>query len=76
MLVPLSQANRKSSLKPPTDSLPGAPPNYDDKDKNGIDAERASIDSSNYNPRTIEGLRAEIEADAAAFGVDSVYDRT
>ncbi|KAB8446227.1 hypothetical protein FH972_025209 [Carpinus fangiana] len=81
VLVPLAQANRRSSLQHTTDTLAGgAPPAYNDKDeskRDNADAERASVSSSQvaYDPRTLEGLRAEIEADAAAFGVDSVYDR-
>lgn len=44
------------------------------KEKDGSD-EEAHADAKEYDVHTVEGLRAEIDADMTAFGHDSVYDR-
>jgi hypothetical protein len=45
------------------------------KGPHGKDLEGSSPPPA-YSANTIEGLRAEIDADVTAFGHDSVYDRT
>lgn len=69
VLVPLSQAQRHSSAvlmaKKKDDKEGLSPPS----------SEKGERRSSTYNIYTIEGLRAEVEADVAAGGHSTTYDR-
>jgi len=61
VVIPLEEANRRASI--------GSKEKHDD-------ASRASSDGvQSGGARTIESLRAEIDADIAAGGHDTAYDR-
>ena len=63
---PLGDSRRKSSIV----SLPKK--SLDGKEKDVEDGDAGAIPAAN----TLDSLRAEIDADIAASGHDSVYDRT
>ena len=63
---PLDQSRRKSSI------APGGLPK---KSIDGKEMEDGEGSPPPYEPNSIESLRAEIDADIAASGHDSVYDR-
>ena len=64
---PLGESQRKSSIVSAS-----APKKTSLDDKELEDGEKGG---AGYAPNTIESLRAEIDADIAASGHDSVYDR-
>lgn len=75
VLIPLEHATRHHSVvsKAEKDGADLEPTSSDEKIEKG-DVRRASVAA--YDVHTIEGLRAEIEGDMSAFGLDSTYDRT
>ena len=64
---PLEQSRRKSSI------VSGGAPKKSLDDK---EMEDGDVAEPQYAPNTLESLKAEIDADIAASGHDSVYDRT
>ncbi|KAI9682203.1 MAG: hypothetical protein M1817_000257 [Caeruleum heppii] len=69
VLVPLQSAPRHPSIVEKHDA------NLKDGAAPGSDGELGTRSSSDYSPFTIEGLRAEIDEDLAASGINSAYDR-
>lgn len=71
VLIPLGHAERHHSVieKAEKDGSE-SPPGYDDEKGQGRSDSIAA-----YDVHTIEGLRSEVERDAAAFGANSAYDR-
>ena len=69
VFVPLASAHRHPSVVAA----------HDEKlaDKNGLSGKDEGVEAANpmYSAYTVEGLRAEIEADVVASGHDSAYDR-
>ena len=63
---PLEQSRRKSSI------VSGGMPK---KSLDGKEMEDGDVAEPQYAPNTLESLRAEIDADIATSGHDSVYDR-
>ena len=73
VLVPLESAQRHHSVSA------AKPEKLDEKDvassNNGDKLDDLHLNDA-YDIHTIEGLKAEVEADVTAFGHDSAYDRT
>lgn len=67
--VPLAHADRNPSVVADHDAKLGV------STKKELDYEGARSPSSDYSAFTIEGLKAEIDLDIAASGIDTAYDR-
>lgn len=72
VVIPLGQSQRHASLsgiekKPVEKTGSDSPTSEEEKG-------RSSGDNA-YDSHTIEGLRAEVESDASAFGASGAYDR-
>lgn len=76
VLIPLEAAQRHHSVvekaEKDGDQVADGSPEGDDEKTGGV--RRTSVAA--YDVHTIEGLKAEIDSDIAAFGHDSAYDRT
>ena len=80
---PLSEAHRNPSVVAAHEAKFGKEDSSDKDVEDGkldISKESSSLGVSKgvnqYSAYTVEGLKAEIDADLAAFGHDTVYDRT
>jgi hypothetical protein len=67
VLIPLSDAQRHPSI------AAGA----EEKKLDMVDSDEkgTSLPSAQYSTLTIEALRADVETDVAASGIDTAYDR-
>lgn len=77
VLIPLESAQRHHSVvskaEKDADNISNHSPDSSDAEKGEKDLSRRRF-SVGYDVHTIEGMKAEIEADLQAFGVNSTYD--
>lgn len=69
--IPLAHADRHRAVVPDHDAKLGGSNKQDTDDS--VDSHRSP--SNEYSAYTIEGLKAEIDLDIAASGIDTAYDR-